>query len=268
MSPCDYNLFAKVKEPLRGTRYNTRDELIHTIGRSIRNITNMDALMVYDAFQTFGKRYEDISLLRGNIFNNSCYTAMRKIERRTAASSSGKIIRRCERMAGRAGGLTTRVGCSPQPQSAPWHSHRTVRTSVQCVVRNLHFSNRSKTNYSEEDCGREGDNAGEMSPGSNTESYPAFAHIGLRENPGKNLNEVTCPDRESNPGHLVSRLDALTVTPQLKSHSDDPRKLFSESCKKTKRRKTEHLREAANPAALALATQINLKASGKKKQLN
>ncbi|KAJ4440352.1 hypothetical protein ANN_08491 [Periplaneta americana] len=29
-----------------------------------------------------------------------------------------------------------------------------------------------------------------MSPGSNTESYPAFAHIGLRENPGKNLNQI------------------------------------------------------------------------------
>ncbi|KAJ4426823.1 hypothetical protein ANN_26622 [Periplaneta americana] len=28
-----------------------------------------------------------------------------------------------------------------------------------------------------------------MSPGSNTASYPAFAHIGLRENPGKNLNQ-------------------------------------------------------------------------------
>ncbi|KAJ4437860.1 hypothetical protein ANN_13799 [Periplaneta americana] len=52
-----------------------------------------------------------------------------------------------------------------------------------------------------------------MSPGSSTESYPAFARIGLRENPGKNLNQVTCPDRDSNPGHLVS-LDALTVTPQ------------------------------------------------------
>ena len=38
MSPCDYDLFAKVKEPLRGTRYNTRDELIRAIGRSIRNI--------------------------------------------------------------------------------------------------------------------------------------------------------------------------------------------------------------------------------------
>ncbi|KAJ4435372.1 hypothetical protein ANN_17986 [Periplaneta americana] len=34
-----------------------------------------------------------------------------------------------------------------------------------------------------------GDNAGEMSPGSSTESYPAFARIGLRENPGKNVNQ-------------------------------------------------------------------------------
>ncbi|KAJ4442873.1 hypothetical protein ANN_04466 [Periplaneta americana] len=63
--------------------------------------------------------------------------------------------------------------------------------------------------------GYEGDNAGEMSPGSSTESYPAFARIGLRENPGKNLNQVTCPNRDSNPGHLVSQPDALTVTPQV-----------------------------------------------------
>ncbi|KAJ4445796.1 hypothetical protein ANN_12481 [Periplaneta americana] len=28
-----------------------------------------------------------------------------------------------------------------------------------------------------------------MSPGSNTISYPAFARIGLRENPGKNLSQ-------------------------------------------------------------------------------
>ncbi|KAJ4436026.1 hypothetical protein ANN_18652 [Periplaneta americana] len=53
-----------------------------------------------------------------------------------------------------------------------------------------------------------------MSPESSTESYPAFARSGLRENPEKNLNQVTCPDRDSNPGHLVSRPDALTVTPQ------------------------------------------------------
>ncbi|KAJ4437451.1 hypothetical protein ANN_17595 [Periplaneta americana] len=40
----------------------------------------------------------------------------------------------------------------------------------------------------------EGDNAGEMSPGSSTESYPAFAHIGLRKNPGKNLNQASLID--------------------------------------------------------------------------
>ena len=38
LSPCDYDLFAKVKESLRGTRYNTTVELIRAIGRSIQNI--------------------------------------------------------------------------------------------------------------------------------------------------------------------------------------------------------------------------------------
>ncbi|KAJ4426826.1 hypothetical protein ANN_26625 [Periplaneta americana] len=36
------------------------------------------------------------------------------------------------------------------------------------------------------------DNAGEMSPGSSTDSYPAFARNGLRENPGKILNQGEC----------------------------------------------------------------------------
>ena len=35
MSPCDYDLFAMVKEPLWWTRYNTRNQLIRAIGRSI-----------------------------------------------------------------------------------------------------------------------------------------------------------------------------------------------------------------------------------------
>ncbi|KAJ4432031.1 hypothetical protein ANN_20645 [Periplaneta americana] len=59
-----------------------------------------------------------------------------------------------------------------------------------------------------------------MSPGSCTESYPAFVHIELRENPGKNLNQVTRPDRDANPGHLVSLPDALTVTPQKNSFEE------------------------------------------------
>ncbi|KAJ4427525.1 hypothetical protein ANN_25173 [Periplaneta americana] len=42
-----------------------------------------------------------------------------------------------------------------------------------------------------------------MSPGSNTESYPAFAHIGLRENPGKNLNQVVVITEELQNVHLL-----------------------------------------------------------------
>ena len=38
MSPCEYDLFAKVEEPLRETRYNTRDERIRAVWLSIPNI--------------------------------------------------------------------------------------------------------------------------------------------------------------------------------------------------------------------------------------
>ena len=38
LSSCYYDLFAKVKEPPRETRYNIRYELIRAVGRSIRNI--------------------------------------------------------------------------------------------------------------------------------------------------------------------------------------------------------------------------------------
>ncbi|PSN56299.1 hypothetical protein C0J52_22816 [Blattella germanica] len=38
MSPCDYDIFSKVKEPQQGNRYNTREAIIHAVGRSIRNI--------------------------------------------------------------------------------------------------------------------------------------------------------------------------------------------------------------------------------------
>ncbi|KAJ4448405.1 hypothetical protein ANN_10421, partial [Periplaneta americana] len=49
----------------------------------------------------------------------------------------------------------------------------------------------------------EGDNAGEMSPGSSTESYPAFARIGLRENPGKNLNQTYTNFLENTIPHVL-----------------------------------------------------------------
>ncbi|KAJ4444661.1 hypothetical protein ANN_06458 [Periplaneta americana] len=55
-----------------------------------------------------------------------------------------------------------------------------------------------------------------MSPRSSTEIYPAFARIGLRESPGRNLNQITCPERDLNPGYLVTRPEALTITPQVR----------------------------------------------------
>ncbi|KAJ4445634.1 hypothetical protein ANN_12316, partial [Periplaneta americana] len=44
---------------------------------------------------------------------------------------------------------------------------------------------------------------------------PSICSYWVEGKPRKKLNQVTCPDRDSNPGHLVSRPDALTVTPQV-----------------------------------------------------
>ena len=38
MSPCDYDFFAKMKEPLRGICYNTRETIIRAVGRSLLDI--------------------------------------------------------------------------------------------------------------------------------------------------------------------------------------------------------------------------------------
>jgi transposase len=38
MSPCDYDLFTKMKEPLRGIHYNTREAIIRAVGRSLLDI--------------------------------------------------------------------------------------------------------------------------------------------------------------------------------------------------------------------------------------
>jgi hypothetical protein len=55
MIPRDYDLFAKLKEPLQGTGYST-GENIRIVGRSLLGITEVDALMVYDAFHKSGRR--------------------------------------------------------------------------------------------------------------------------------------------------------------------------------------------------------------------
>jgi hypothetical protein len=57
MSPCDYEVFAKMKELLQGTRLDdTREEIIRAVGRSLLDI-NKSMLMVYDTFNKFGRRW-------------------------------------------------------------------------------------------------------------------------------------------------------------------------------------------------------------------
>ncbi|KAJ4451067.1 hypothetical protein ANN_02504 [Periplaneta americana] len=53
-----------------------------------------------------------------------------------------------------------------------------------------------------------------MSPESGTESYPAFARIGLRENPGKNLNQETSLGKVASAerGQIVSIVCCLSPT--------------------------------------------------------
>jgi transposase len=42
MSSCDYDLFTKMKETLRGKRYNTREAIIRAVGRSLLDINRRD----------------------------------------------------------------------------------------------------------------------------------------------------------------------------------------------------------------------------------
>ena len=43
LSPCDFDLIPKMKEPLRGIRFRTVPEILQTVDRSIRAINTTDA---------------------------------------------------------------------------------------------------------------------------------------------------------------------------------------------------------------------------------
>ena len=59
-SPFYYDFFAKMKEPLRGTRCKTRDALIRAIGRSIRNIKKCTILKVNKCYTPVNKAMSEI----------------------------------------------------------------------------------------------------------------------------------------------------------------------------------------------------------------
>ncbi|KAJ4433581.1 hypothetical protein ANN_15891 [Periplaneta americana] len=85
-----------------------------------------------------------------------------------------------------------------------------LRQTSSVVLYSRHFINCYGYLAPESD---EIDNASEMCSKSNAESYSAFALNELRENVGKNLIQLTCPNQNLNLGPLVARSDMLTVIP-------------------------------------------------------
>ncbi|KAJ4442534.1 hypothetical protein ANN_04121 [Periplaneta americana] len=82
-----------------------------------------------------------------------------------------------------------------------------------------------------------GDNSGEMSPGSSTESYPAFARIGLRENPGKNSTRNIKTRRLRWAGHVARMRESrnayrvLVGRPEGKRPLGRPRRRWEDNIK-------------------------------------
>ncbi|PNF35833.1 hypothetical protein B7P43_G09434 [Cryptotermes secundus] len=54
LSPCDFNLISKMKEPLRGIRFRTAPEILQAVDRSIRTITQQALLKVSYDFHIAG----------------------------------------------------------------------------------------------------------------------------------------------------------------------------------------------------------------------
>ncbi|PNF15400.1 hypothetical protein B7P43_G00941, partial [Cryptotermes secundus] len=65
MSPCDYDLFAKMKEPLRGTRYNTREEIIRAVERSLLDINRSGRA---DGVRRFPQIWQKVEHMRGRLY--------------------------------------------------------------------------------------------------------------------------------------------------------------------------------------------------------
>ncbi|KAJ4428369.1 hypothetical protein ANN_24388 [Periplaneta americana] len=67
----------------------------------------------------------------------------------------------------------------------------------------------------------EGDNVGEISPGSSTESYPAFARIGLMENPGKNLNQDFTMNMMKNRSLAIHRVLEFNISNYFRARPNE-----------------------------------------------
>ncbi|KAJ4447406.1 hypothetical protein ANN_09413 [Periplaneta americana] len=90
----------------------------------------------------------------------------------------------------------------------------------------------------------EGDNAGKTNPGCSTESYAAFAHIGLRENPEKSFNQGLSTDYSSEIFGSIQLYFLMKIDIYQKCHGLKQKKRKCISIHKTA--KSEHRRYSVN----------------------
>lgn len=63
MSPPDFDLFPKLKEPMRGRRYSSLEELSTTVTRAIRQMNKNGAL---DGIIKFPRRWDSVIQKQGD----------------------------------------------------------------------------------------------------------------------------------------------------------------------------------------------------------
>jgi histone-lysine N-methyltransferase SETMAR len=56
MSPCDFDLFPKMKESLQGKRFHSVEEVMQAVGRSLATVNRNYPLMASIASRRFGTR--------------------------------------------------------------------------------------------------------------------------------------------------------------------------------------------------------------------
>ena len=65
LTPCDFCLFPKLKEKLRGCRYETIEEMKEAVTKVIDTLTQED---FHGAFQKLLERYKEYIAARGDYF--------------------------------------------------------------------------------------------------------------------------------------------------------------------------------------------------------
>ncbi|GFR26874.1 histone-lysine N-methyltransferase SETMAR [Trichonephila clavata] len=66
ISPCDFDLISKIKEPIRGRRFVTREDIANTVRQQVTQFTNSAANAEADGIQHFPHRWQRVVTVAGD----------------------------------------------------------------------------------------------------------------------------------------------------------------------------------------------------------